>query len=97
MFVAGRLASLAVARTLAFAAFGVGPRVEQCESVRGSGIPQSFRAVRITARGYGLVNCAGQRWWVLGQSTRICLLPSRQRSILIHTTGWAVALPCVTR
>ncbi len=70
-----------------FGALGLSPRVDRCESVRGPGIPRSYRAVRITARGYGLVKCVRQRWWVLGQSTRICLLPSGQRSILIHTTG----------
>ena len=70
-----------------FGAFGVGPRVDRCESVRGPGVPRSSRAVCISVEGYGLVQCGDQRWCVFGQSTRICLLPSSQRSILIHTTG----------
>jgi len=73
--------------SLAFGAFGVGPLVDRCQSVRGPGIPHSYRAVCITARGYGLVRCAGRRWWVLGQSTRILLLPSGQRSVLIQSIG----------
>jgi hypothetical protein len=51
-----------------FGAFCLGPRVDWCESVRGPGIPRSYRAVRITARGYGLVKCAGQRWWNTSQT-----------------------------
>jgi hypothetical protein len=76
-----------VSSSAIFGALCLGPRVDRCESVHRPGIPRSYRAVRITARGYGLVKCAEQRWWVLGQSMRICLLPSSQRSILIHTTG----------
>src|SRR5262245_44099461 len=67
--------------------FAVGALVDRCESVRGSGIPRSYHAVRIVARGYGLVTCAGRRWCVGALSTRIVLLPIGQRSILIHTTG----------